>query len=550
MPPPDDPFNDLVAWKFIGAASWHTGLFSLGSAVWHLAAAPRSTLPGGLLSPAAWLAGAALYATSLLVLYAQRRLLSSSDVPPVHAPRLGLTAATWAGLAAARCALRGRRAADAAAAAALYGAAALSGAAGVAGLAGGAAEGVRGGTRWLLGYGACLGLLYAVIYLISAGNVLCYPVVQRHRYFRVKQRLRAAARSALILPTLAAAAALVLPPLLPAPLRAAPPAAGLAAAAWRAGVLCAFVWACGAHVLEVVFTEPVAFAADGDSDPTRPLLAALRHPDPLVQDWALADLASVAEAAPGRGGRLAALFADETGANGWGPLVSYCLLELSDLSAVLAAAAAPPAAPPGKGGAPPAGVRWNAGAARGGRGGGGGGGPSREQLLAAWHLRGRYYRTVWCLRALSGLAAASLRLDCFGVAQLCSPGLGDASAGLLGAAGALQAHVRAAAAAAPPPPARRPSGSGGGTASAAGLPALLGRLLRLAAAGAAGGGGGGGGPGGAAGGVDPAALGLLDASKTAVYRVTTTFGPVLRGVVREAGAGRAEALEVYLRMEE
>jgi hypothetical protein len=141
MPPPDDPFKDLVAWKFAGAACWHTGLFAIGTALWHLAAAPHSPMAWRLLSPAAWLHAAALYSTSLLVLYAQRRLLSSSDVPPVHAPRLGLTARTWAGLAVSRCVLRSRRAADAAGALTLYGAAAISGACGVAALAGGAVQG-------------------------------------------------------------------------------------------------------------------------------------------------------------------------------------------------------------------------------------------------------------------------------------------------------------------------------------------------------------------------------------------------------------------------
>jgi len=64
-------------------------------------------------------------------------------------------------------------------------------------------------------------------------------------------------------------------------------------------------------------------------------------------------------------------------------------------------------------------------------------------------------------------------------------------------------------------------------------------------------------PGVAAAAIDPAAAALLDVAKTAAYRVTTTFGPVLRGVVKEAagrggvGAGGAvEALESFLKLEE
>lgn len=158
MAPPDDPFRDVVAWKFAGAACWHAALFALGASLWHLAAIPGSPLPWRALSPAAVLHCAALYATSLLVLYAQRRLLSSSDVPPVHAPRLGLTARTWAGLAAARCVLRDRRAAGAGAALLLYGAAALSGAVGVAALAGNAARG--GETALGAGNAQCAAVLW------------------------------------------------------------------------------------------------------------------------------------------------------------------------------------------------------------------------------------------------------------------------------------------------------------------------------------------------------------------------------------------------------
>jgi hypothetical protein len=99
-----------------------------------------------------------------------------------------------------------------------------------------------------------------------------------------------AARSAILLPA-AAALLVALAPLLLPPLWRAAAASGrallpplrLLLAGWRAGVLAAFVWTCGAHVLEIVFTEPVAFGGGGGGDPTKGLLVALRHPDPLVQ---------------------------------------------------------------------------------------------------------------------------------------------------------------------------------------------------------------------------------------------------------------------------
>jgi hypothetical protein len=202
---------------------------------------------------------------------------------------------------------------------------------------------------------------------------------------------------------------------------------------------------------------------------------------------------SVAEGAPGRGARRAALFADETGASGWTPVVRFCLAELADLGGVVAAGtggAAAEAAPAANGAASRGGVKWNAlaGALRRGGGSGGAGAAAakaaRDADVAEWALRGRFYRAAWCLRALAGLAAASLREDTFGVAQLSSPGLGDAVAGLLAAAGVLQAHVRAAAVRGGDGGRRVASGAGGWLAVArcgARSPWLLGGSRSIAA---------------------------------------------------------------------
>jgi hypothetical protein len=68
-------------------------------------------------------------------------------------------------------------------------------------------------------------------------------------------------------------------------------------------------------------------------------------------------------------------------------------------------------------------------------------------------------------------------------------------------------------------------------------------------------------PGLSAAAVDPAASALLDVSRTAAYRVTNTFGPVLRGVAKEAAGaavkggvpgapGALDALESFLKLEE
>jgi hypothetical protein len=136
--------EELIAWKFIGAAVWHSALFGLATAAWHLAAAPGSLLPWRLLSLSGLAAAATLYVTSLAVIWSQRRLLAARDVPPVLAPRLGLMPHTWGGLFVARCLLRARSLASILDAAALYAAAATSGALSVAALAGASAGGLPG----------------------------------------------------------------------------------------------------------------------------------------------------------------------------------------------------------------------------------------------------------------------------------------------------------------------------------------------------------------------------------------------------------------------
>jgi hypothetical protein len=111
--------------------------------------------------------------------------------------------------------------------------------------------------------------------------------------------LLAVARSSIMNASLALlAAALAAPGLsLPAPWSA--PAAWLGA--WRGGLLLAGLWAAGAAVLEVVFTETVDVSSldlvptassstnssgeggGGSRDPTPALIAALQHKNPLVQ---------------------------------------------------------------------------------------------------------------------------------------------------------------------------------------------------------------------------------------------------------------------------
>jgi hypothetical protein len=85
-------------------------------------------------------------------------------------------------------------------------------------------------------------------------------------------------------------------------------------------------------------------------------------------------------------------------AGGWTPLVTFCLAEVRDLVKVLGAGL-PGSQASAKEGAPPApAVKWNAPQLSSG----GAAAATREADLAAWHLKARYQRTVWCTRALAG----------------------------------------------------------------------------------------------------------------------------------------------------
>lgn len=146
------------------------------------------------------------------------------------------------------------------------------------------------------------------------------------------------------------------------------------------------------------------------------------------------DLAAVAEGAAGCKGRRAAIFDDETGASGWIPISRYCLTELRDFVAVMAAALPSLQGTASSG----AGVKWNALqlSAAGSRS------ASRAQDTALWHLQARYYRLSWCMRAVSGLAAAALAGDRYGVLHFSSPGLADVLLTQLAVVAVLQAFLK------------------------------------------------------------------------------------------------------------
>jgi hypothetical protein len=110
---PHDPWADVLQWMVAGTLAWQALLFWLFTLLWYAAALPGQR-PKGLDQPTTWLGLVTLQAATGVVLYAQRRLLSSSDVAPVQLSSAGLTGQSWPSLFLSRCFLRNRRWGDAA----------------------------------------------------------------------------------------------------------------------------------------------------------------------------------------------------------------------------------------------------------------------------------------------------------------------------------------------------------------------------------------------------------------------------------------------------
>jgi len=294
-------------------------------------------------------------------------------------------------------------------------------------------------------YGLMLGLLYTIQHLARCRDVLAYPSVHRHRYFRLRRQMPALLFSSLRI----AAAALAITA---ATGRVLPEggAVGLITTL-HAGWLCAMGYVLGAELLQIVFTERLNLGTLGSSTAPvsaalRPALEALAIPNAVVQDQVLQELALVAEGS-GRSDAAwrATVFADETGATGWTPLAGFLLTELREFVGQVAAALPATAADARtvaaatSGGKSPAPMQWNvlsASPTTGLRG------VSKGQDNAAWVVRANFHRLGFCIRALAALGASSRAEDRYGVVLLCQPALADVLVALLSCVSALQAYSR------------------------------------------------------------------------------------------------------------
>lgn len=434
------PFREALGWKLAGACTWHAGAVAASNVAWALLL-PMSAV-SGLLLPSGIMVHLLLYAMQLGAMLGHRAVLSAYDYEPVTIAKLGVHGRSWISLVLTRVLIRGGTSKHAIATAAFVAANAVTACLYLflyPGTKLGA--GSEPSLAWALRFGLLLSACYSFGYLLTRSDVLAYPILQRHRWFRLKERapqaLATAARTVLAALALMLALGCGLPP--PRQLYGTV----------LSGTLCVLGWALGHHCLHIVFSERLVLVGAGDADPNAPLLAVLGSDSPILQDLGLMDVAAMAEGQSGLAAwRRSAVFADETGRSAWSPLAAYMAGEVRDftaaLSAALPSAAADAAGAAGPGGRAPgpaaAAVRWNMLRAS----------PStaqrrvsREQDMAAWGVRSKYQRVCWCLRGLSGMAVAAQRgEDRYGVVLLCEPTLGDITAALLAAVLALQQYVK------------------------------------------------------------------------------------------------------------
>ena len=92
--------REVNTYKFIGVVVWHAAWFFAATAVWttsvKVLAVPST--PGGPLLFYLLLT----YGSMLGVLYTQRRVLTTIDVPPLYVAQLGWSSKTWPSLLLSR----------------------------------------------------------------------------------------------------------------------------------------------------------------------------------------------------------------------------------------------------------------------------------------------------------------------------------------------------------------------------------------------------------------------------------------------------------------
>lgn len=268
--------QEPLAWRLIGAALWQQAVTLPISLVLSFCTSRLTGHAPGHLLVYAW-----LHATQFAALVAQRLLLSSFRVPPVHYPELGLTGASWPSVLLSRLLLRHRRWSDLVLVLMLLATTTASACSYIVSYSG--PETLL--SAWSLLLVAATAAAYTVLHLLQCAEVLQHPSLQRHRYFRLKQQLPSLAAQAVKTALLGALTTVGLWAglHLPQRLASAAPGASAAAAQVAAAAAAAFGWAAGSSLLQIVFSERLALSSADDANPVLPVLDALSSRNTLMQ---------------------------------------------------------------------------------------------------------------------------------------------------------------------------------------------------------------------------------------------------------------------------
>ncbi|EFJ42868.1 hypothetical protein VOLCADRAFT_121485, partial [Volvox carteri f. nagariensis] len=264
---------EALKYKLIGAIAWHACTIATSNVVFAAVVLPLSL--SSLFQPTGVLVHAFLYALQLASLLGHRLVLSSNEFEPLTSAKLGIHGRTWISLFLTRVIARGRSWNSVMATAGFFGANILS-AVGYAALYGRLKVGPHAANMWTLWFGLLLAICYSCNHLLRGHDVLAYPVLQRHRWFRLKERvpgalLAAATSTAVALAfSIAIRHSLLLRPSL--------------LYGWAiSGMLCSLGWVLGGSLLQIVFSERLHLAKFGDPDPNAPLLLELAGSNTFMQ---------------------------------------------------------------------------------------------------------------------------------------------------------------------------------------------------------------------------------------------------------------------------
>jgi nucleoporin NDC1 len=268
-----------------------------------------------------------------------------------------------------------------------------------------------------------LALTYQLHVIYYSRDIVTFPSIQRHRYFRIKQQVPYAVPHAALL----SITSYILGSVLSVVAGRGAPSLGAAVPLITTSALCLLCWLAGTIAFEVVFTERLRPDDYGSKDCLKAMEACLDNSKGvLMQDFTLFDLSLVATDMGKASWRREEIFADDSGAR-WSPLASNCMGIINEIAESMASALPKKVAAAGAGktsttSSAAAATKWNVV-------------PSelvkgmpiaqRQNLDALSAVSCRYQRGKLAIRTLCDFSIASLTQDRFGVVQLVHPTLGD-----------------------------------------------------------------------------------------------------------------------------